>query len=151
MNPTRFTSGVLLAFGWCLILLLVPLLVSAQTPGGIIKKGAQGVEKGVVTGAEKTKEGAEAVGKGTKKVITGKDTNTGENRMKSTEPGTESGTSTAPSETTSGATTSEATDTERAKAGKKLPATAGELPLLALAGVLALAAFGATKLIRRVS
>ncbi|HYR43496.1 MAG TPA: hypothetical protein VER98_10765 [Terriglobia bacterium] len=149
MNPTRFTSGVLLAFGWCLILLLVPLLVCAQTPGGIIKKGAQGVEKGVVTGAEKTKEGAEAVGKGTKNVITGKDTNTGENRMKSTEPGTESGTSTAPSETTSEATTSEATDTERAKAGKKLPATAGELPLLGLTGVLALAGFGASKLVHR--
>ena len=145
MNPNKFTPRVSLAIAWCLIILLVPLLIGAQTPGGIIKKGAHGVQKGVETGAEKTKEGAQAVGKGAKNVITGKDTNTNKN---STEPGS----STAPSQTTTGDTTSEATDTGRAEArNKHLPATAGELPLLALAGFLALAAFGASKLIHRVS
>ncbi len=131
MIVIRVTQKVLLAVACCFALILVPLSVGAQTPGGVIQKGAEGVKKGVETGAEKTKEGAEAVGEGVKKTITGDEAN----RQKST--GTES--NAEPSQTT----------TETQKRGKHLPGTAGELPLLALAGGLSLAASGVLKLIRR--
>jgi uncharacterized surface anchored protein len=81
------------------------------------------------------------VGRETKKVITGEESTS--TRQKSTE--TTPRTTTSPSTRTKPST--ESSQTERAN--KRLPATAGELPLLALTGVLALAAFGATKLVRR--
>ena len=146
MIVIRLTQKVLLAVACCLALILVPLSVGAQTPGGVIKKGAEGVKKGAETGAEKTKEGAEAVGKGVKKTIPGQDTN--DNRHKSTD--TES--NAEPSQATSGESTSESTDTQQAQKGsKQLPGTAGELPLLALAGGLGLAASTILKLIHRAS
>jgi competence protein ComGC len=46
---------VLLAIASCLLIILLPLSGGAQN---VIKKGAQGVQKGVETGVEKTKEGA---------------------------------------------------------------------------------------------
>jgi thiol:disulfide interchange protein len=142
----RLTEKVLLAMACCLALVLVPVSVGAQTPGGIIKKGAEGAKKGVETGAEKTKEGAEAVGEGVKKTITGDDTD--KNRQKSTD----TGSSTEPSQTTTSDSTSQSTDTEQAQKGsKKLPTTAGELPLLALVGGLGLAASGLLRFIHRAS
>jgi hypothetical protein len=146
MIVVRLTQKVLLAIACCSALILVPLSVGAQTPGGIIKKGAQDVKKGVETGAEKTKEGAEAVGEDVKKPITGDDANT--NRQKST--GAES--NAEPSQTTPNDSRSGSSDTRQAqKSGKHLPGTAGELPFLALAGGLSLAASGVLKLIRRAS
>jgi hypothetical protein len=159
MNGTGLTQRVFLVLVCCLAIIFLPLSAGAQ---GIIKKGAEGVQKGVETGAEKTKEGAEAVGHGAKKAITGEDTST--SRMKSTETNqstepsqttTPSGTDTRSRSTTSSqSTTTESSSTSRntaQRAGtKKLPRTAGELPLLALAGVLSLAAAGTSRLLRRV-
>jgi hypothetical protein len=144
MVVQTITQRVLLALACCLVLVLLPVAASAQ--GGIlgqtekgVQKGAQGVEKGVKKGAEGTKEGAEAVGHGVKKGVTGEDTTTERQKGQST---TTPSTSTAP-------------ETEKGKAattkgGKHLPGTAGELPLIALIGSLALAAAVATKLVRRV-
>ena len=64
-------SKMLLAALCCLALvLMIPVPSSAQLGGAV-----EGVKHGVQKGAEKTKEGAEAVGQGTKKVITGEDQN----------------------------------------------------------------------------
>jgi len=130
------------------------------------KEGAEAVGHGVKEGAEAVghgaKEGAEAVGHGVKKAVTDDDTST--TRMKSTEtntepsqttapsePSTRSRTTTTPSQTTGGEKSSDSRATERGTAGgQRLPATAGELPLIALIGVLALAASGTARLIRRV-
>src|SRR5689334_3549339 len=129
MIHTRITLRVLPALACCLLLILVPLTAKAQLGGAAqgakqgIQKGAQEVQKGVETGAEKTKEGAEAVGQAGKKAITGEENNPTQERMKPGE------TQTTPSSTTSSAKT-EGTE----KGQKKMPKTAGELPLLALAG-----------------
>jgi hypothetical protein len=154
---TRLTHKVLLAIACCFALVcVVPLAAGAQ--GGIIKKGAQGVKKGVETGVEKTKEGAETVGRETKELFTGEDTDKDTHRMKSsesqsttteqpsrTETTTKSGTTTPSTETTGTATTAGS----KAIGHKRLPRTAGEFPLLALAGALALAASGTHRLLRR--
>jgi hypothetical protein len=150
MAVETITQKVLLALACCLVLVLVPAGASAQ--GGVlgkagqgIKKGAQGVQKGVETGVEKTKEGAESVGHETKRAVTGED-NTSADRQK---PTTQSRT---PSETTTTkSTTSKSTTgtTEGTKGGKRLPRTAGELPLLAVVGSLALAGAVVSKLVRR--
>jgi hypothetical protein len=167
MIVTRLTQRVLLVLVCCLAIISLPVAAGAQD---IIKKGAEGVKKGVETGVDKTKEGAEAVGhgvkegaesvgQGVKKAVTGEDTST--SRMKSTEteptkpaqattPSTRSQTVT-PSERTTGEPRSSSRETENAATrGERLPGTAGELPLLALIGVLALAGYGTSKLIRRV-
>ena len=133
MIDTRLKLGAL-AVACCFVLILVPMLASGQ---GVIQKGVQGVQKGVETGVEKTKEGAEA----TKNAITGEDQNTEQNRMKPQESTTE----TQPSE--KGNMTSEQKTTETGQ--KNMPRTAGELPLLALAGCLALTAAGLSRVIRR--
>ena len=130
------------------LVLMIPVPSSAQL-GGVVK----GVEHGVQKGAEKTKEGAEAVGQGTKKVITGKDNSQNKEQTTTTEqqqnttrmkPGTtRSETGSTETETEQKSTTQ--TETERT--GKKnMPKTAGELPLLALAGCLSLAIAGASRL-----
>ena len=148
MIAKRLTHRILLAFACGLVLILAPLSVSAQTPGGVIKKGAQGVQKGVEGAAKGTEEGAEAVGKGVKKAVTGEDTTRSEGRMKGTQ-GTETRPSTTPSQTAPSDTTSKSTGTERTTTEKRLPRTAGELPLLALTGALALAAAGVSRVVRR--
>jgi hypothetical protein len=151
MNGTGLTQRVFLVLVCSLAIIFLPLSAGAQ---GILKKGAEGVQKGVETGAEKTKEGAEAVGHGVKKAVTGEDT---------TKPSTEPSQSTMPSQSTAPSTRSKPTpsqsttgepgssarSSEQKAAGKKLPATAGELPLLALIGVLSLAAAGTSRLMRR--
>jgi cobalamin biosynthesis Mg chelatase CobN len=151
MTVKTIMNKHLLALACCLVLVLVPAMARAQ--GGIlgqaeqgVKKGAQGVQKGVETGVEKTKEGAESVGHETKKVITGKDDTSADRQKPTTQ-------STTPSETTTKGTTSKSTTgtktTEETKGGKHLPGTAGELPLLALVGSLALAGAVVTRLVRR--
>ena len=116
------------AVACCFVLILVPVLANAQV-GGAIQKGVQGAEKGVETGVEKTKEGAQA----TKDAITGEDQN--QNRMKPEESQTKPSTEQKSNES----------ETEK----KNMPRTAGELPLLALAGCLALTAAGLSRVIRR--
>jgi hypothetical protein len=151
MAVKTITHTVLLALACCLVLVLVPAMAGAQ--GGIlgqaekgVKKGAQGVQKGVETGVEKTKEGAESVGHETKKVITGEDDTSADRQKPTTQ-------STTPSEPTTKSTTSKSTTgtktTEETKGGKHLPGTAGELPLLAVMGCLALAGAAVTRLVRR--
>jgi hypothetical protein len=152
MAVERITHKVLLALACCLVLVLVPATAGAQ--GGVlnqagrgIKKGAQGVQKGVETGVEKTKEGAESVGHETKKVITGEDNTSADRQKPTTQSTTPSGTTTTKS-TTSKSTTGTKT-TEETKGGKRLPGTAGELPLLAVVGSLALAGAVVARLVRR--
>ena len=151
MAVKTITHTVLLTLACCLVLIVVPAMAEAQ--GGIlgqaeqgVKKGAQGVQKGVETGVEKTKEGAESVGHETKKVITGEDDTSADRQKPTTQ-------STTPSETTTKSTTSKSTTgtktTEETKGGKHLPGTAGELPLLAVMGCLALAGAAVTRLVRR--
>ena len=150
MKVTRLTQRVLLALVCSLAIISLPLSAGAQN---ILKKGAQGIQKGVETGVDKTKEGAEAVGHGVKKAVTGEDTS---DRMKSTEPSQ----TTTPSQTTAPSTSSQTTrpshtrtrgtSTATARAnGEHLPATAGEFPLIALIGISALAASGTATFIRR--
>ena len=151
MAVKTITHTVLLALACCVVLVLVPVMAGAQ--GSIlgqaekgVKKGAQGVQKGVETGVEKTKEGAESVGHETKKVITGEDDTSADRQKPTTQ-------STTPSETTTKSTTSKSTTgtktTEETKGGNRLPGTAGELPLLAVMGSLALAGAAVTRLVRR--
>jgi hypothetical protein len=145
MAVKTITHTVLLALACCLVLVLVPAMAGAQGILGQaekgVKKGAQGVQKGVETGVEKTKEGAESVGHETKKVITGEDDKSADQQKPTTQ-------STTPSETTTKSTTSKSTS-EETKGGKHLPGTAGELPLLALVGSLALAGAVVSRLVRR--
>jgi hypothetical protein len=137
MTPSRLTLKYILAITTCLVIILAPLSLRAQGVGGVVEgakqgvqKGAGAVEKGAEEGAQKTKEGAEAVGHGVQKAVTGEDQNTSDQRMKGSE--TTPGTQTQGTETTS---------TQRTQTGEKnLPKTAGELPLLALLGVLCLTA-----------
>ena len=142
MVVQKITQRVLLALACCLVLVMLPVAASAQ--GGIlgqtekgIKKGAQGVQKGVEGAAEGTKKGAEAVGHGVKKAVTGEDTSTERQKGEST---------TTPSTTPE----TQKGKTETTKGGKHLPGTAGELPLIALIGSLALAGAITSKLVRRV-
>ena len=154
---TRLTHKVLLAIACCFALVcVVPLSAGAQ--GGIIKKGAQGVKKGVETGVDKTKEGAEYVGRETKELFTGEDKDKDTHRMKSSEsqstttqhPNRTETTTTSPKTTRSTGTTSKSTTAGSTNIGHtRLPATAGEFPLLALAGALALMASGTPRLLRR--
>jgi hypothetical protein len=137
MHGKLIRAVIGLAFGF--VMLLIPISSGAQT-GGILG----GVKKGVQQGAEKTKEGAEAVGRGTKKVVTGEDNNPDNQRMKSSESQSQT------ESTRTGSTQTESTQTQQRGTGKtNLPKTAGELPLLALAGCLALAGAAAPGLSRR--
>jgi hypothetical protein len=141
---------ILLAGLCCFALvLMIPVPSSAQL-GGAVKDVQHGVQKG----AEKTKEGAEAVGHETKKVITGEDnsqteqTTTQQNTTTQQKPTTNQDTTRMkPSETTPETEQKSTTQTESEKTGQKhMPKTAGELPLLALAGCISLAFAGVTSL-----
>jgi len=136
---------ILFAITCCFVLVLVPLTVSAQ---GVIDKTKQGIEKGakevgkgIDYGVDKTKEGAQDVEKGVKKTFDkDSDTNTDVDRQKPSQ----SETGTRPSSTTSGSKNA-AADRET---GKELPKTAGELPILAITGIFALAG-AASRMARR--
>ena len=140
MNHARTKLKVLPAIAGCLFLLLAPLTAKAQLGGAVqgtkhgIQKGGQEVQKGAEKGVEKTKEGAQAVGQAGKKAITGEENNPSKKRMK---PGQ--------TQTTTGSTQTEGANTGQ----KKMPKTAGELPLLALTGWSALSAAGALHMVRR--
>jgi cobalamin biosynthesis Mg chelatase CobN len=155
MTATKHTLKILLAVTCCLFIVLVPLSVTASAQN-VLQKGAQGVQKGVETGVDKTKEGTQATGHAIKKGVTGEDTSTSTERMKSTEqqttPGTEQQTtpSTQRQTTTRESQRSSTTTTEEKKNKEQLPKTAGELPLLGLIGALALGAAGASRVLRRV-
>jgi hypothetical protein len=149
---------MLLAALCCFALVLMIPVPSRAQLGGAVKDVGHGIQKG----AEKTKEGAEDVGQGAKRVITGEDDN--QNTDQSTT--TQQNTTTEQQKTTTGQRTTRmkpseitpetgstetgqknTTQTEKEKTGKKhLPKTAGELPLLALAGCLSLAFAGVTSL-----
>jgi hypothetical protein len=151
MTATKHTVKILLAVTCCLFIVLVPLSVSSNAQN-VLQKGAQGVQKGVETGAEKTKEGAEATGHAIKKGVTGEDTSTSTERMKSeqqTTPGTEQQTTPGTRTQTTRESKRSTTTTGEQKEGN-LPKTAGELPLLALVGALALGAAGVSRVLRRV-
>jgi len=95
---------------------------------------------------DKTKQGAESVGKGVKKTFSDDDSDN--DRQKSSE-----GKEIAPSRGTTSQETTGAQNTDnranRTDDGKALPRTAGELPLLALLGTLSLAGAAASTLSRR--
>jgi hypothetical protein len=153
MIAIRLTQKFLLALACLALVAFVPLSVGAQN---VIEKGAQGVKKGVETGAEKTKEGAEAVGKGVKDTFS-----SDESRQKTetqtqtpTEPRQKPAAPTTSESKTKSTTSEQKTEATKStagteKGGKQMPATAGELPLLLLAGGMALAAAGTLKLARR--
>jgi hypothetical protein len=152
MTATKHTVKILLAVTCCLFIVLVPLSVTSNAQN-VLQKGAQGVQKGVETGAEKTKEGAEATGHAIKKGVTGEDTSTSTERMKSeqqTTPTTEQERTTTPSTRTQTTRESKRSTTTTEKNEGNLPKTAGELPLLALVGALALGAAGVSRVLRRV-
>jgi len=145
---------IVVAFACCFALLVVPALASAQIGGVVngakhgIQKGATEAQKGVEGAVDKTKEGAEAVGRGTKKAITGEDDNSGDNRMKPQEsnPQSDNRMKSGQSQADQSSTQTESTgETQQ----KNLPKTAGELPLLALAGYLSLLGAGVSRLVRR--
>src|SRR5262249_14459028 len=133
------------------LVLMIPVPSSAQL-GGAVKDVGHGIQKG----AEKTKEGAEDVGQGAKRVITGDDQNkdqnttTQENTTTTEQQNTTTGQRMKPSETTpaTGSTETEQNKTTQTEGTgqKHMPKTAGELPLLALAGSLSLLFAGVTSL-----
>src|SRR5215813_13619852 len=136
------------------LVLMIPVPSSAQL-GGV----ARGVQRGVQKGYEKTKEGAEDVGQGTKRVITGEDNDQNKEQSTTTQQNTTTTTDQNPSNqkttrmkpgeaTPEGSTETEQNTTTQTKTSgqKHMPKTAGELPLLALAGCVSLAIAGATRL-----
>jgi hypothetical protein len=154
----KFAIKVLLAIACCFVLVLLPVSTAAaqdvlKGAKEGIEKGAQGVKKGGEVVVDKTEDVGEAVGKGAKDLVTDDDDDninqddTTTDRMKPTE--TQSGT------TSQGTTSSEATSETSTSAGQSesvegdLPATAGEMPLLALFGAIALATAAALKMVRR--
>jgi hypothetical protein len=163
MNVERRTHLISLVLACLLVITFTALPVLAQeniwdkTKQGVkkgpeevgegAKKGAEVVGKGVKKGAHETKEGAEAVGRGTKRAVTGDEHNEAVEREKGTEFRTQQPAmrpyEARPSQTGKhhmGASTRE----------KGLPRTAGEFPLLALSGALALAGAALSRLVRRV-
>jgi hypothetical protein len=162
---------VLLALACCFVLVLLPVSTALAQEGLLkgaqkgIEKGAEGVKKGAETAVEKTKEGAKAVGREAKDLVTDDDPDTDKDettteRMKpgQTQSGTPvQGTTGATTKRSPSGTTSEGTrstgatgTTETTETGERnLPGTAGELPLLALAGALALLGARALKVGRR--
>ncbi len=141
---------MLLAALCCFALVLVVPVPSSAQLGGVVQGTKHGIEKGV----DKTKEGAEAVGQGTKKLFTDDDNsqdkdqqqypNQTNTRMKPAQ--TQPSTSSTETETQQNSTT---TMEKGQKQSKRMPRTAGELPLLALAGCLSLAIAGAYRLADR--
>lgn len=154
----RLTHKILLAIACSLVLSLLPVssafgqdILGAAKKG--VQKGAEGVKKGTETVVDKTKEGGKAVGKGAKDLVTdddkdnNKNTDTYQYRLKPGQTQTQTRTGTAGSTET---TSSPSTRTGVSKTGEhRLPKTAGELPLLALIGALALAGAGALRMARR--
>ena len=106
-----------------------------------VKKGAETVGEGVKKGAHEIKEGAEAVGHGVKKAVTGEGREKG-SEYQTTPPATRPS-GTMPAET------GRHRMADSKSGGKGLPRTAGEFPLLALSGGLALAGAALSRMVRR--
>jgi len=149
----RLTQKVLLAMACCFALVLVP--ASNSGAQDLIKKGVQGVKKGTETVVDKTKEGAKAVGRGAKDLVTDSDKSDREkmtpSQTQSTNPSTGTySTSKSSSRTMPSNSATSGTKKGMSTAHRRLPRTAGELPLLALMGVLSLAAAGTLRMLRKV-
>src|SRR4051812_29207252 len=94
MSVTRFMHTASFAVVFLFVFMLASLSASAQ--GGLwdktkegVEKGAGTVEKDAVKAGEKTKEGAEAAGRGIKNTVTGDDSSNTTNREKSSAPQTQ--------------------------------------------------------------
>jgi hypothetical protein len=151
----KHTQRFLLAVVCCSVLVLLPFssawaqndLLEGTKEG--IQKGAEGAKKGAETVGEKTKEGAEAVGEGAKDLFTDDDQDTDKDetttdRMKPGE--TKPGTTKSDTEAQSGQTESSASSSAEER---ELPRTAGELPLLAIVGAMALISAGTLRVVRK--
>ena len=144
MNVLKLTRTTSLVFLCLLVLIFTSISPQALAQEGILdktkeglKKGGEEVKKGAETVGEKTKEGAEAIGRGVKKAVTGDDDDKDSiNREKGTEA--------QPQKPTGNTSTSTEGSTS---GGKEMPATAGELPLLALAGALAFASAAVSRVL----
>jgi hypothetical protein len=128
----------------------------------------EGTKEGIQKGAEGAKEGAEAVGEGAKDLVTDDDPDTDKDetitdrtKPAETQPGKMSDTEAQSGTSSTGAATSgrsssdsSTTETESSASSsteeRELPRTAGELPLLAIAGVMALISAGTLRVLRRV-
>ena len=155
MNEGR-TRDLMLVTLCCALLILLPLPATAaqgdiiQGTKDTVEEGAEDVKKGGEYVVDKTKEGAKAVGKGAEKVgeetkdLVTDDDDTDIERTKPGERTSETpGITSEERERRSMSSGTGRTDNDG------LPATAGELPLLVLAGGLALAGARALKLIRQ--
>jgi hypothetical protein len=121
----------------CCFALVIVIPVSARGQlGGVVQGAKHGIQKGV----EKTKEGAESIGRSTKKVITREHNDQNTNRMKPSETQPETSTTeTQPQQTGETERTKQtATEQTERREQKRLPKTAGELPLLVLVGCFSL-------------
>jgi hypothetical protein len=160
MTVAKLTRTVSFVFVCLLVFAFTSVSPQAHAQGVLnkakegVQKGAEGVKKGAETVGEKTKEGVETTGREVKKVFTGDDTDREkgtQTQEPATMPSTTTPTTTAPSTTTptttmpSTKTHSRYTGTHTKTTRKELPRTAGELSLLALAGGLALAGAGVSK------
>jgi hypothetical protein len=155
MTVVRFAHKISLVFA-CL---LVFALTSASSPALAqkdlwnktkegVQKGAEGVKKGAETVGEKTKEGAETVGRETKEFVTGEKQSEG-TTTKPSETTTRSTTTTRPSEPATSTRSSSTRSTHPSKStSRELPKTAGDISLLGVAGALAFAGAGLSKLLR---
>jgi hypothetical protein len=126
---------ILLVVACCLALTSLPLYAQFGDIKKGVQKGAEGVKQGGEKAVDVTKEGAQK----TKRAVTGEpqkstDTTPTTERMKQTPSRTEEPSTSAPA---------------KAKERTTLPRTAGEAPLLVLVGMLALAAAGASRAMRR--
>ena len=137
MTQHKVSIKFILAVACCAIIVLAPFAASAQGVGGVvqgtkhgIQKGAEGVQKGAEDVYGKTKQGAEDVGRGAKKAITGDENTSDQDIQKGSQTNTEVQRKGTPTERTTKGVTGE----------KNLPKTAGELPLLAIVGAACLAA-----------
>ena len=152
MNVERRMHLISLVLACLLVITFASLPVLAQeniwdkTKQGV-KKGAEEVGEGVKKGAHETKEGVEAVGRGAKRAVTGDKHNEAVEREKGTEFQTQQP-ATRPNEARPSQTGKQ--NMGGATREKGLPRTAGEFPLLALSGAMALAGAALSRLVRRV-
>jgi hypothetical protein len=158
MNDTKRSIRLLiLAAACCFALVLIPVSSYAQQHAIVAQLGgvAHGVQQGVQKGAEGVQKGAEGTYNKGKEAITGennqdqnqqqteeqKATPSEENRMKPTQPGTET-----EQQNQADQNETEQNKSQTGETGQKhRPRTAGELPLLVMTGLLSLAGARATR------
>jgi hypothetical protein len=134
-----WTSTLAPLFVFLLVFTASSISMQAFAQEGVLDKTKEGLQEG----GEAVKEGAETVGREGEKVITGDDeSDTDTDRQKATT--TDEMEATSESDETD---TTYSSDTE--SDDRELPATAGGLSLLALAGALAVAGGGIARMLRR--